>query len=73
MKSRDYEIWVAGAVPPEALVDFEQLSAGPQQPMTLVRGQLPDQAALNGLLARLELFGVQVYEVHRLRDHTIGG
>jgi hypothetical protein len=33
-----------------------------------VHGALQDQAALNGLLARLEAFGVQVIEVRRLHE-----
>jgi hypothetical protein len=62
-----YEIRVAGIVPPEALLDFEHLTAA--QPVeTVLQGPLPDQAALHGLLARLEIFGVQVLEVRRRRD-----
>jgi hypothetical protein len=36
----------------------------------VVHGPLADQAALHGLLARLETFGVQVLEVRRLQDET---
>jgi hypothetical protein len=62
-----YEIRVAGGLPPEALLDFERLTAA--QPVeTVLYGPLPDQAALYGLLARLETFGVQVLEVRRRRD-----
>jgi len=41
---------------------------------TVVHGQLRDQAALHGLLARLEAFGVEVLEVRRLyeRDPPAG-
>jgi hypothetical protein len=31
-----------------------------------VHGPIQDQAALNGLLARLEEFGIQVLEIRRL-------
>lgn len=62
---RYYEIRLAGSLPPEALVDFERLTAMPEPAGTVVHGSLPDQAALNGLLARLELLGVQVLEVRR--------
>lgn len=68
MTLRYYEIRVVGTLPPEALVDFERLRAVPEPVMTVVLGPLSDQAALNGLLARLELLGVQVDEVRRLRD-----
>jgi hypothetical protein len=59
-----YEIRVAGAVPPGALRGFEHLAAD-QPTETVVRGPLPDQAALNGLLVRLETSGVQVIGVRR--------
>lgn len=65
-----YEIRVAGTLPPECLLDFERLSASVQRVETIVHGPLRDQAALYGLLARLETFGVQVIEVRRLQDES---
>jgi hypothetical protein len=62
-----YEIRVAGVVPPEALLDFERLTASVQPIETVLHGPLLDQAALQGLLARLETLGVQVLEIRRLR------
>ena len=61
-----YEIRVSGVLPPEALLDFERLSASVEPVETVVQGPIQDQAALNGLLARLEEFGVQVLEIRRL-------
>jgi hypothetical protein len=59
-----YEIRVAGIVPPGALYGFEQLAA--EQPAeTVVRGPLPDRAAVHGLLARLESAGVQLIRLRR--------
>jgi hypothetical protein len=63
-----YEIRVAGVLPPEALLDFERLTASVEPVETVVHGPLQDQAALHGLLARLETFGVQVIEVRRLHE-----
>ena len=63
-----YEIRVAGVLPPEALLDFERLTASVEPVETVVHGPLRDQAALHGLLARLETFGVQVLEVRRLYE-----
>jgi len=63
-----YEIRVTGVLPPEALLDFERLSASVEPVETVLHGPLPDQAALHGLLARLQTFGVQVIEVRRV--HT---
>ncbi len=75
-----YEIRITGALPREALADYEQLTASLESPVTLVRGPLPDQAALHGLLARLEMYGAQVIEMHRVggavglpRDERLGG
>jgi hypothetical protein len=67
MSSSYYEIRVAGVVPPEALLDFDRLTASVEPVETVVHGSLRDQAALQGLLARLETFGVKVLEVRRLR------
>jgi hypothetical protein len=70
VESLYYEIRVAGTLPPEALLDFERLNASVQQVETMVHGPLRDQAALHGLLARLQTFGVQVQEIRRLQDDT---
>jgi hypothetical protein len=66
--SARYEIRVEGTLPPEVLLDFERLTASREPVGTVVHGQLPDEAALYGLLARLQTFGVQVREVRRLQD-----
>ena len=66
-----YEIRIAGTVPPETLLDFERLTAAVEPVETVLHGPLSDQAALNGLLARLETLGVQVLEVRRLRGRDV--
>ena len=68
MPSSYYEIRVTGVLPPEALLDFDRLVASVEPVETVLHGPLRDQAALNGLLARLETFGVQVLEIRRLQD-----
>ncbi len=68
MTSSCYEIRVTGVLPPEALLDFDRLTASIEPVETVVHGPLQDQAALNGLLARLEAFGMQVIEVRRLKE-----
>jgi hypothetical protein len=62
-----YEIRVVGTLPPEALLDFERLRASVHHVETVLHGPLRDQAALQGLLARLETLGVQVLEIRRLQ------
>ena len=66
MPSSYYEIRVSGTLPPEALLDFDRLSASVEPVETVVHGPIQNQAALNGLLARLEEFGIQVLEIRRL-------
>jgi len=61
-----YEIRVSGVLPAEALLDFDRLTASVEPVETVLHGPIRDQAALNGLLARLEAFGVQVLEIRRL-------
>ena len=70
-----YEIRVTSVLPPEVLLDFDRLTASVEPVETVVHGPLRDQADLNGLLARLETFGVQVLEVRRLqpRDPPAAG
>ena len=67
MSSSYYEIRVAGVLPPEALLDFDRLSASVEPVETVVHGPIRDQAALQGLLARLETFGIRVLEIRLLR------
>ena len=62
-----YEIRVSGVLPAEALLDFDRLTASVEPVETVLHGPIRDQAALNGLLARLEAFGVQVLEIRRLK------
>ena len=68
-----YEIRVAGTLPDEALADFERITADVEPVETVLHGPLADQAALHGLLARLEMFGAQILEVRRLRSHVPPG
>jgi len=63
-----YEIRVAGVLPSEVLLDFDRLTASVEPVETVLHGQLVDQAALHGLLARLETFGIEVLEVRRLHE-----
>jgi hypothetical protein len=63
-----YEIRVTSVLPPEVLLDFDRLIASVEPVETVLHGPLRDQADLNGLLARLETFGVQVLEIRRRRD-----
>ncbi len=65
MSDDQYEIRVTGTLPPEALLDYENLTVTVQPAETVLDGRLPDQAALNGLLARLEKFRAHVTLLRR--------
>ena len=65
VRSPCYEIRVAGVLPREVLLDFDQLTASVEPVETVVHGPLRDQAALNALLARLETFGVEILLIRR--------
>ena len=67
-----YEIRIAGHLPAGALRGFEQLTTA-QPTETVVSGPLPDRAALNGLLARLEASGVQVARLRKLKRRVRAG
>ncbi len=69
MASPHYEIRVSGVVPPEALLDFEYLDASVVPVGTGRCGELADLAALQGLLARLEIVGARVIEVRCAHQH----
>ena len=71
MPSSYYQIRIAGVLPPEALLDFERLTASVEPIETVVHGPLRDKAALNGLLARLDAFGIEVLEVRRLHERAV--
>jgi hypothetical protein len=63
-----YEIRVTGLLPPGVLLDFEELSASPQEAQTLLHGSLEDQKELRKLLDRLQMFGARLLEIHRFRE-----
>ena len=50
---------------------FEGLRVDVQPVETVVHGELADQAALHGILDRLQALGLELIEVRRLpEDHT---
>ena len=66
-----YEIRVAGLLPPGVLLDFEELSASPQEAQTVLHGSLEDQKELRKLLDRLQMFGARLLEIHRFRGEAV--
>ena len=62
-----YEIRIRGRLSRTLTAEFEQLdlTATPQPVETVLRGEVEDQAALHGLLRRIEAFGLELVEVRR--------
>jgi len=64
--ARYYEIRVRGHIPPDELVEFENVTAVVQSGETVLRGLVIDQAALQGMLQRLHMLGLDLIEVRRV-------
>ena len=70
MTSRTYEIRVSGVLPDDAAAEFDDVRVSTADVSTVLTGELADQAALLGLLARLRELGVDVVEVRRVLTPT---
>ena len=65
--ARSYEIRIRGRIPRAELEEFENLQSTTVEPaQTVLRGTIRDQAALQGVLARLHGLGLELLEVRRL-------
>jgi hypothetical protein len=62
----DYEIRVSGLVPDDVLEEIDDVSVAVQPVGTILRGTVVDQAALHGLINRLQNLGLELVEVRRL-------
>ena len=73
-KQRDmpptHEIRVRGHLGETMLQAFPGLQARASGDCTLLRGTLPDQAALYGVLAQLEALGLELVELRQLRSSS---
>jgi hypothetical protein len=65
-RRQDYEIRVRGHLGARMLRAFPALAAQTRGEDTLLRGCLPDQAAVYGVIATLEAFGLELLEFRRL-------
>jgi hypothetical protein len=66
--AKAFEIHVRGEVPPDLLDELEHLTAVEVPAQTVLKGVLPDQSALFGVLTRLQDLGLELIEVQRLSD-----
>jgi hypothetical protein len=65
-RQRNYEIRVRGHLGAAMLRAFPALAARTRGDDTLLRGCLQDQAAVYGVIAKLEALGVELLELRRL-------
>ena len=63
-----YEIRVRGDLSETLLAAFPALHGEAQGGDTVLSGELPDQAALFGVLAAIEALGLELLEVRRVRS-----
>lgn len=64
--SSAFEVHVRGELPEEGLPELEHLTATVVPAQTVLTGAVPDQAALIGLIGRLQGLGLEVVEVRRV-------
>jgi hypothetical protein len=65
VKSTHYQITVAGRLSDALMGAFDGLSATPSAAGTVLFGEIPDQAALFGVLERIESLGLELLAVSR--------
>lgn len=70
-----YEIRIRGRVGDPVLATFEDLDASVRPAETVLRGVIRDQAALHGVLDRIQSLGLELIEIRQLeapQDRRIG-
>ena len=65
MPTTHYEITVRGRMSSALAAGFGGLHVTPSGPNTVLHGELVDQAALYGVLERVESLGLELIDVHR--------
>lgn len=66
MAALEYEIRVAGPVPADVVEELEHVRVITESVETVLRGPLPDQAALIGLINRLQGWGIELRGVRQV-------
>jgi hypothetical protein len=66
-----YEIRVRGRLSDSLVADFEGMRASVEPVETVLHGPVQDQAALYGLLDRIQALGLELIEVRRLPDPPV--
>ena len=61
----EYEITLRGAAGPTVRAAFADFDLEVRGDQTVLRGEIPDQAALHGVLDRIRALGIEIVEVRR--------
>ncbi len=73
MTTAVYEIRIKGGMSDQLLAAFEGMESTVQSAETVLRGPAVNQAALHGLLDRVQALGLELIEVRRLPDTPPAG
>jgi hypothetical protein len=65
MKTTHYEITVRGQLSDRLIAGLDGLTASPLPAATVLRGEIADQSALYGVLARMESLGLELLDFRR--------
>jgi hypothetical protein len=68
VRTASYEIHIKGRVSEQLLSAFEGMDATVESAETVLRGPVLDQAALHGLLDRVQALGLELIEVRRVPE-----
>jgi hypothetical protein len=68
MSTLEYEISVSGELPTTVLEEVEHFSVEVVPVRTVMRGPVADQAALHGIINRLQSLGLELIEVRRIGE-----
>lgn len=66
MATLEYEISVSGELPAAVLDEVENFSVEIVPVRTVMRGPVVDQAALHGIINRLQSLGLELIEIRRI-------
>ena len=66
MTALEYEIRVAGSVPASVLEEIDDVRIVSHSVQTVLRGPVPDQAALIDIIDRLQGWGIDVHAIRQL-------
>lgn len=62
----EYEIHIVGVLPESVLREIEGATAVTEPGHTVLRGAMPDQAAVHGIIARIQGLGLELVEFRRV-------